>query len=78
LTKPEHEGTYYEVYVINDPLYEDEDEPKSHDELAEYYKVLPTVPTGDRFKMEVEFPQPVPHDKGTSKTPCMPVVISGP
>jgi hypothetical protein len=78
LTKPVDEGTTYEVYIINDPLYEDPEEAKAHDELAEYYKVLPTVPTGERLKMETEFLQPVAHDKGTTKTPCMPVVISGP
>lgn len=78
LTKPKEEGTSYEVYIINDPLYEDDEEPKAHDELAEYYKVLPSVASNDRVKMEVEFPQPVAHDKGTTKTPCMPVIISGP
>jgi hypothetical protein len=78
LTKPAVEGTTYEVYIINDPLYEDEEEPKGHDELAQYYKVLPSVSTDDRFKMEVEFIQPVASDKGTSKSPCMPVVVGGP
>lgn len=78
LTKPKEEGITYEVYIINDPLYEDEQEPKAHDELAEYYKVLPSVSTDDRFKMEVEFVQPVANDKGTSKSPCMPVVVNGP
>ena len=78
LTTPKVEGTTYEVYIINDPLYEDEGEPKAHDELGEYYKVLPSVSTADRFKMEVEFIQPVASDKGTSKAPCMPVVVGGP
>lgn len=78
LTKPEVEGTTYEVYIINDPLYENEEEPKGHDELAQYYKVLPSVSTDDRFKMEVEFIQPVASNKGTSKSPCMPVVVNGP
>jgi hypothetical protein len=78
LTKPKEDGTTYEIYIINDPLFEDEEEPKAHDELAEYYKVLPSVATEDRFKMQVEFVQPVASDKGTSKSPCMPVVVSGP
>ncbi len=77
LTKPE-EGTSYEVYIINDPLYEDVEEPKAHDEFAEYYKVLPSVPTPDRLKLDVTFPEPEPQDRGSNKTPCMPVVISGP
>jgi hypothetical protein len=76
--KPKTDGTTYEVYIINDPLYENEEEPKGHDELAQYYKVLPSVSTDDRFKMEVEFVQPVAGVRGTSKSPCMPVVVSGP
>lgn len=78
LTKPKQDETTYEIYIINDPLFEDEEEPKAHDELAQYYKVLPSVATEDRFKMEVEFVQPVASDKGTSKSPCMPVLVSGP
>ena len=78
LTKPKNAGITYEIYIINDPLFEDEEEPKAHDELAQYYKVLPSVSTNDRFKMEVEFVQPVANDKGTSKSPCMPVVVGGP
>jgi len=78
MTKPKVEGTTYEVYIINDPLYENEEDLKSHDELAEYYKVLPSVPTEDRFKMAVEFKQPETSHKGTSKSPCMPVVVGGP
>jgi hypothetical protein len=78
LTQPEEKGASYEIYIINDPLFEDPEEPKAHDEFGEYYKVLPTVPTDERLKLDVTFPQPVPQDRGTSKTPCMPVVVSGP
>ena len=78
LTKPEQKGATYEIYIINDPLFEDPEEPKAHDEFGEYYKVLPTVTSDERLKLDVKFPDPVPQDKGTSKTPCMPVIISGP
>ena len=78
LTQPEEKGAYYEMYIINDPLFEDPEEPKVHDEFAEYYKVLPTVPTDERLKLDVTFPQPVPQDRGTTKTPCMPVIVGGP
>ena len=78
LTTPKEEGVSYEVYIINDPLYEDEEEPKAHDELAEYYKVLPAISTDARLKMEVEFVEPQTSDKGSTKTPCMPVIISDP
>jgi hypothetical protein len=78
LTQPAEKGAYYEIYIINDPLFEDPEEPKAHDEFAEYYKVLPTVPTDQRLKLDVTFPPVEPQDKGTTKTPCMPVVVSGP
>lgn len=78
LTRPEEKGASYEIYIINDPLFENPEEPKAHDEFGEYYKVLPTVPTDERLKLDVTFPQPVPQDKGTSKSPCMPVVVGGP
>jgi hypothetical protein len=77
LTKPEEKGAAYEIYIINDPLFEDPEEPKAHDEFGEYYKVLPTVSSDERLKLDVTFPQPVPQDKGTTKTPCMPVIIDG-
>lgn len=76
LTKSE-DGATYEIYIINDPLFESPETAKAHDELAEYYKVLPTVPTGERLKLDVTFPEPLGQAKGTTKTPCMPVVIGG-
>ncbi len=72
------DGATYEIYIINDPLYENPEAAKVHDELAEYYKVLPTVPTHERLKLDVVFPQTAPAERGTSRTPCMPVVVSGP
>jgi hypothetical protein len=72
------DGATYEIYIINDPLFEDPDAAKVHDELAEYYKVLPTVPTDERLKIDVDFPQTAPADRGTSRTPCMPVIVNGP
>lgn len=77
LRKPQG-GTSYEIYIINDPLYQDPEEPKVHDELAQYYKVLPTVPTDDRLKLDIALPEEAATAKGSTKTPCMPVVISGP
>ncbi len=80
LTKSK-EGATYEIYIINDPLFENAEAAKTHDELAEYYKVLPTVPTHERLKLDVEFPEtaaPAPAPRGTSRIPCMPVVVGGP
>lgn len=73
-----NDGATYEIYIINDPLFENPETAKAHDELAEYYKVLPTVSTHERLKLDVAFPQTAPADRGTSRTPCMPVVVSGP
>lgn len=77
LTKPA-DGTSYEIYIINDPLFEDPEEAKVHDEFNEYYKVLPTVPTNERMKLDVTFPEVEAADRGSTKTPCMPVIVSGP
>lgn len=71
-------GATYEIYIINDPLFENPESAKEHDELAEYYKVLPTVPTHERLKLEVAFPETAAPERGTSRTPCMPVVVGGP
>jgi hypothetical protein len=68
-------GMSYEVYIINDPLYDDPEEAKAHDELAEYYKILPSVSTADRLRLEVTVLEPDP--RGSARTPCMPVIIGG-
>lgn len=84
LKKPE-EGSNYEIYIINDPLYEDWEKGEVHDEFREYYKILqilpsaptdmPTaVPTESRFSLDV---QPKDEkDKGTTRTPCMTVLLN--
>lgn len=70
------EGVSYEIYIVNDPLYEADESPFSiHDELGEYYRLLPKVK--ERFKVVI--PPPVPGepfpDRGSTTTPCMPVVV---
>lgn len=73
LTKPV-EGLSYEVYIINDPLYDDVAAATAHDEFAEYYKVLPNVPTTERLTLETTVLDEAP-ERGSAKTPCMPVVV---
>ncbi|HKR22338.1 MAG TPA: hypothetical protein VJS17_07080, partial [Pyrinomonadaceae bacterium] len=73
LPKP-GERLSYEVYIINDPLYDDVLEAKVHDEFAEYYKILPNVPTTQRLKMKMEVLNQEP-ERGSARTPCMPVVV---
>lgn len=75
LTKPV-DGLSYEIYIINDPLYDDVREGKAHDEFSEYYKVVTNVPTTERLKMEMTVLAEEP-ERGSAKTPCMPVVIGG-
>ena len=79
-------GAYYEVYINNDPpfvpLPPQNEQP--HDELGEYYKILPNVPHNEQLKLYYNrIPrqiagQPVPaEDKGSTRLPCMPVIDSG-
>lgn len=69
-------GVSYEIYIVNDPLYENdsEDEPK-HDEFKEYYKILPDVPTSEQFRLDSTAPPQA--ERGTTKAPCMSVIIGG-
>jgi hypothetical protein len=70
------QGIDYEIYIMNDPLYEDPDELKTHDEFREYYKLLPEVPQQEQFKLDVHFPEEHVPERGTTKTPCMPVIYT--
>lgn len=78
LTKPT-QGVSYEIYIVNDPLYESNTLGiPAHDEFNEYYKILPEVPTTDQLRLEVIEPQqgPVPTaGRGSTKTPCMSCIL---
>lgn len=78
LKKPPR-GVNYEIYIVNDPLYENNTLAiPQHDEFKEYYKLLP-VKSQDQFRLEVvtEGPQAPPPDRGSTKTPCMSVLKDG-
>ena len=78
LKKPPQDVSY-EIYIINDPLYDDPREARSHDELAEYYKVLPSINTSERLAVEVKVQSTAAAlTRGSAKAPCMPVIVSGP
>lgn len=81
LTKPE-EGTSYEIYVVNDPLYESDSLfIPQHDEFREYYKLFPEVALENQFRLEVkpkDGVNPPAMDRGSTKTPCMSVIFDGP
>lgn len=71
-------GISYEVYIMNDPLYESDKitdvqtDPK-HDEFREYYKILPGVPSSEQFRLAYKRPEEAV-DRGSTRTPCMPVL----
>ena len=74
---PTGSGLNYEIYVINDPLFDPPLTPgqQPHDELQEYYKILPQVPPGERLQMVFrKIPQ---SGRGSSRTPCMSVIDNG-
>lgn len=73
-------GFSYEIYIVNDPLYESDEvvpaaDPK-HDELQEYYKILPRVATNQQFRLEVT-PPPPDQPRGSTRAPCMSVILGG-
>lgn len=79
LTKPKpnpgEQSFTYEIYVVNEPLYEQEGSPlPRHDELKEYFKILPEA--RERFELEVPDNEPQT-ERGSTTTPCMPVVKGG-
>lgn len=76
-------GTWYEIYIVNDPLFENdsianlERDPK-HDEFREYYKILHRVPTDRQFRLNVALPPDNPAlTRGSTRTPCMSIIKGG-
>jgi hypothetical protein len=66
-------GVTYEIYITNEPLCQDDtiDAPFSHDELSEYYKILPLCPQGEQFILKTP-----PPNRGSLRTPCMSVLLN--
>jgi hypothetical protein len=76
LTRPKAGVDFgYEIYIINDPLYENDSpkEPK-HDEFREYYKILPNVKTSEQFRLKVDIPTGST-SRGSTRAPCMSVLM---
>jgi hypothetical protein len=71
------EGSLYEIYICNDPFFEDDafDSPP-HKEFEEYYKILPGVHQDEQFEMMLPDPdaEDPDGDRGSTRTPCMPVL----
>ena len=75
LTKPD-QGVSYEIYIVNDPLYESDSGEPPHEELGEYYHLLPDVPDTDKLRLEVIPPGPAAAvHRGSTKTPCMSCIL---
>ena len=79
LEKPP-QGGIHEIYVENTPLFIDPATALGHDELAEYYKVLPDVAQNAKFTFRsFQEPQPGPgFDAGTPTIPCQVVRLDEP
>jgi len=78
LPKVTEEGVSYEIYIVNEPLYETESNLlPPHDELKEYFKIFPQAQ--DKLEISVPPPQPgtPPINRGSTVTPCMPVTVGG-
>lgn len=79
-------GAYYEAYFVNDPPFVPRPPAgqQPHDELGEYYKILPNVPAPEKLKVfytripgqnpAVAVPE---QDKGSARFPCMTVIDTG-
>jgi hypothetical protein len=73
-------GISYEIYIVNDPLYENETLGlPEHDEFTEYYKLFPQVGPQQQFRMEVLQPPvianaPPSNDRGSTRFPCMSIL----
>jgi len=87
IKRPAASGISYEIYIINDPLFESTSPSvPPHDEFKEYYKILlATPPSGsppgtlpDQFPLADQFRLKItpadPH-RGSTRTPCMSGII---
>ncbi len=64
----------HEIYIENTPLYDyTANDLEKHEELKEFYKMIPTIPDGERFTLKAFDPTaPTPNDGelGTPSIPC--------
>jgi len=63
----------YEIYVINEPLFEDDAAGgPTHDEFEEYFGILPQAPQNQQYKLVINGTIP---DRGTTRAPCMSILL---
>lgn len=76
------DGTHYEIYIENTPLYLDPPVGAAipdREELKEYYKLFPGIPPelGKRFALVPELLNPL-IEAGSPEIPCQVVTLDGP
>jgi len=71
-------GATHEIYIENTPLFIQPNpmDLSQFEELTHYYKVIPEISAGARFKLE---PMPIAGgDVGSPDIPCQPMTLDGP
>lgn len=68
-------GERHEIYIENTPLYDyTVDDLDKHEELKEFYKMLPTIGDGEKFTLKAFDPETLDEndggDLGTPSIPC--------
>jgi hypothetical protein len=70
-------GTTYEIYIQHTPLFIQPGAATGHDELAQFYRVIPEIPGTGRFTFAVVDERP-PDEKGSPDIPCQVLKLNGP
>lgn len=80
LTLTKSAGFTYEIYVQHTPLFVQPGDATAHDEMTQFYRIIPEVAGGDRFTFAVvDAPLgPIPPDKGSPDIPCQILKLNGP
>lgn len=71
------QGATYEVYIQHTPLFMQRGDLAGHDELNQFYRIMPEVLGNNRFTFGV-VDDPQPHDTGSPEIPCQVGKLNGP
>jgi hypothetical protein len=71
------EGATYEVYIQHTPLYVQRGDMGAHDELGQFYRVIPEVAGNDRFTFGA-VDDPLVPETGSPEIPCQVGKLNGP
>jgi len=70
-------GTTYEIYIQHTPLFLQPGATTPHDELAQFYRIIPEVLGTARFTFTVVDDRP-PIERGSPDIPCQVLKLNGP